>query len=242
MAIDPPGLDRPEVQIPEARRSRRRRAPPDTLQDDSSRHRIPLQTVSRLSLYRKVLAELHREGVDHVFSHRLAELAGVHPAQLRRDLSLFGSFGSVSRGYDVFTLSRTIARLLGTDRLQVVALVGLGNLGRTLLTYPGFEERGFHIGVVFDRDPEKVGRVHAGRRCHHVDEMETVLPEYGARLAILACGPSGLETLVDRLARCGVRGILNFVPRHVTPPPGVHVEDADISARLEKLSFLARDD
>lgn len=214
----------------------------DAREDGPSPRRVPLQTVTRLSLYRKILVELHHEGVEHVFSHRLAELVGVHPAQLRRDLSLFGSFGSVSRGYDVFSLSRTIGRLLGTDRVQVVALVGLGNLGRTLLTYRGFEERGFHFGVVFDRDPEKVGRVYAGRRCHPVEEMERVLPEYGARIAVLACGPVGLETVVERLARCGVRAILNFVPRHVAPPPGVHIEDVDISGKLEMLSFLARED
>lgn len=204
--------------------------------------RIPRQTVSRLSTYRKVLASLHEEGVESVFSHRLAELAGVQPAQLRRDLSLFGSFGSISRGYEVWSLSQTIGRLLGTDRLQVVALVGLGNLGRTLLTYRGFEERGFHLGVVFDRDPEKVGRVYAGRRCHAVDEMEKVLPEYGARIAVLACGPVGLEALVERLARCGIRSVLNFVPRRVPAPPGVHVEDVDLSGKLEMLSFLARDE
>jgi len=214
---------------------------PDSPESAPGGRRVPMQTVARLTLYRKILVDLQHDGVAHVFSHRLAELAGVHPAQLRRDLSLFGSFGSVTRGYDVFALSQTIGRLLGTDRLQVVALVGLGNLGRTLLTYRGFEERGFHFGVVFDRDPEKVGRVYAGRRCHHIDEMEKVLPDYGARLAVLACGPAGLENLVDRLARCGVRAILNFVPRHVTPPPGVHVEEVDLSGKLETLSFLARD-
>ncbi len=202
--------------------------------------RVPAQTVARLTVYRKVLAELHAEGVENVYSHRLADLAGVHPAQLRRDLAIFGSFGSISRGYEVYQLSLTIGRLLGTDRQQTVALVGLGNLGRTLLTYHGFEERGFHIGVVFDKDREKVGRVYAGRRCHPVEEIEAVLPEYGARIAILACGPAGVEAVVDRLARAGVKSILNFVPRRIPAPPGVHVEDIDISATLEMLSFLSK--
>jgi redox-sensing transcriptional repressor len=204
--------------------------------------RVPTQVVERLTVYRKVLAELHAEGIETVFSHRLAELAGVHPALLRRDLSVFGSFGSVSRGYEVFPLSLTIGRLLGTDRPQIVALIGLGNLGRTLLTYPGFEERGFRIGVAFDKDPAKVGRVYAGRRCHSVEEIPSVLPEYGARIAILACGPVGLEAVVERLARAGVRSILNFVPRRVQAPEGVHVEDVDISAKLEMLSFLGKEE
>ncbi len=210
-------------------------------EEDGSTTRVPTQTIQRLTVYRKVLAELHAEGVENVFSHRLAELAGVHPAQLRRDLSIFGSFGSISRGYEVHDLSLTIGHLLGTDRPQTVALVGLGNLGRTLLTYRGFEERGFRIGVVFDNDPEKVGRVYAGRRCHAVEEIEAVLPAYGARIAVLACGPVGVEDVVDRLAGAGVRSILNFVPRRVPAPDGVHVEDVDISAKLEMLSFLSRE-
>jgi len=203
--------------------------------------RVPRQTIERLTIYRKVLAALQAEGVETVFSHRLAALAGVHPAQLRRDLSIFGSFGSVSRGYEVHDLSLTIGRLLGTDRPQAVALVGLGNLGRTLLTYRGFEDRGFRIGVVFDNDPEKAGRVYAGRRCHAVEEIEAVLPSHGARIAVLACGPVGVEDVVDRLVRAGVRSILNFVPRRIVAPEGVHVEDVDISAKLEMLSFLSRE-
>ena len=209
---------------------------------EGKRKRVPLQTVERLSLYRKVLVELHEEGVADIFSHRLAALTGVTPAQLRRDLSIFGSFGSVVRGYEVFPLLVTIGKLLGTDRLQTVALIGLGNLGRTLLMYRGFEERGFHIGVVFDLDREKTDRVFAGRRCYRLDDLERVLAEYQVRIAILACGPVGLQALVDRLAAAGVRSLLNFVPKRVNPPPGVHVEDVDLSARLEKLSFLSRGD
>lgn len=208
--------------------------------DGDTRRKVPLQTVERLSIYRKLLVELHDDGVENVYSHQLAELVGVTPAQLRRDLAIFGAFGNISKGYPVYQLALTISRLLGTDRLQTVAMIGMGNLGRTLLTYRGFEERGFHIGVIFDLDREKVGRVFAGRRCYHVDELEAVLPEYKARIALLACRGTGLQKIVDRLGACGVRSILNFVPKHVVSPKGVFVEDVDISAKLEKLSFLVQ--
>ena len=119
--------------------------------------RISLQTVERMSLYRKVLEDLHRKGVANVYSHQLAEMVHVSPAQLRRDLASFGSFGNISKGYPVYQMILTISRLFGTDTLQNVALIGVGNLGRALLFYRGFEERGFHIAVVFDIDVEKVG-------------------------------------------------------------------------------------
>lgn len=207
---------------------------------DKAGKKISLQTVERLSLYRKVLEDLHREGVADVYSHQLAEMVQVSSAQLRRDLASFGSFGNISKGYPVYQMIRTISRLFGTDTLQNVVLVGLGNLGRALLSYRGFEERGFHISLVLDIDAEKVGRVFAGRRCYHLSELEKVLPDYDVTMAILACGPQNLQSLVVRLGKAGVKSILNFVPKQVQPPQGMYLESVDFSAKMEKLSFLNR--
>ena len=202
--------------------------------------KISIQTVERLSLYRKILEELHEEGIAHIYSHQLAELVGVTPAQLRRDLASFGSFGNISKGYNVYQMILTISRLLGTDRIQSAALIGMGNLGRAILSYRGFEERGFHIAVVFDMDTEKVGRVFAGRRCFHLNDLEKVLRDYQATIAILACGAQGLQNLIERLGKAGVRGILNFVPKKLQPAKGMYIEDIDIAAKMEKISFLLR--
>jgi redox-sensing transcriptional repressor len=201
--------------------------------------RVSLQTVERLSVYRKVLEELDRDEVEYIHSAQLATLVGVTPAQLRRDLASFGTFGNIARGYNVYEMSRTISRIMGTDTVQHMALVGVGDLGRALLSYRGFEERGFHIVTAFDVDRDKIGRVYAGRRCHNLDDLEVVVGESDVRIAVLASRAEGLQALVDRVAAAGVRGILNFVPKHINPPQGCFVEDIDITARLEKLSFLA---
>jgi redox-sensing transcriptional repressor len=200
---------------------------------------VSLQTVERLSAYRRVLEELDRDGVEFIHSQQLAAIVGVTPAQLRRDLASFGSFGNISRGYNVYQMGRTISRIMGTDTTQAVALVGVGDLGRALLSYRGFEERGFHIAATFDADHDKVGRVFAGRRCYGLDKLESVIAEHDVHMAVLASRPEGLQGLVDRIAATGVRAFLNFVPRHVTAPPDCFVEHIDISAKLEKLSFLA---
>ena len=202
--------------------------------------RVSVQTVERLSAYRRILEELDRDGVEYIHSQQLAGLVGVTPAQLRRDLASFGTFGNISRGYNVYQMGRTISRIMGTDATQSVALFGVGDLGRALLSYRGFEERGFHIAIAFDVDQDKVGRVFAGRRCHALEELDAVLPEYEVRMAVLASRPEGLQALVDRVAAAGVHAILNFVPKRVTPPEGCFIETTDISAKLEKLSFLAR--
>lgn len=203
---------------------------------------VSLQTVQRLSVYRKVLEELDHDGTEYVHSHQLAALVGVTPAQLRRDLASFGTFGNIARGYNVYEMSRTISRILGTDEAQNVALFGVGDLGRALLSYRGFEERGFHIAVAFDVDSAKVGRVFAGRRCYPVDQLEEVLREFDVHLAVLATRPEGLQTLVDRVCAAGVHGVLNFVPKRVTVPAGCHVEETDITSQLELLSFLSLSD
>ncbi len=207
---------------------------------DNTGKKISLQTVERLSVYRKVLEELHRNGVEYIYSHQLADLVHVSSAQLRRDLATFGSFGNISKGYPVYPMILTLSKLFGTDTLQNVALFGAGNLGRALLYYRGFEERGFRISVIFDVDPDKVGRVLAGRRCYHERELEKVLPEFGVTIAILACGPENLPALATRLGKAGVRGILNFVPRQLPDIKAVYTENIDISAKMEKLSFLNR--
>lgn len=202
--------------------------------------RVALQTVDRLSTYRRVLEDLHGQGVRDIYSHQLAEYVSVTPAQLRRDLSLFGSFGNISRGYNVQRLITVLSGLLGTSETQPVALVGVGNLGRTLLAYRGFIERGFSVELVFDSDPAKIGRVIAGRRCFDIGEAGTILAEHPVDIAILACQPQGLQAIVDRFAAAGVQSFLSFVPALIQVPPGVYVEMEDISAKLEKLSFLVK--
>ncbi len=202
--------------------------------------KISLQTIERMSLYRQVLEELHRAGWKSVYSHQLAKMVGVGAAQLRRDLASCGIFGNIAKGYPVYKMILTISRLFGTDYPQNVVLVGAGNLGQALLSYRSFEERGFHIAVIFDIDDSKAGKVFAGRRCYHISELETILPDFNVTIAILACGPQSLNELTERLRKVGVRSILNFVPMQIQASEGIHLENVNFSAKLEKLSFINR--
>ena len=201
---------------------------------------VSLHTIERLSVYRRMLEELSHDQVEYIHSHQLAALVGVTPAQLRRDLASFGSFGDIAKGYNVEEMGRTISWIIGTDKIRSVALFGLGDLGRALLSYRGFEERGFHISAVFDVEPSKIGRVFAGRRCYGLHDLEKVVAGFDVRIAVLACRPEGLQTVVDRAVEAGVRCFLNFVPKRLSPPADCFVEHVDISAKLEKLSFLSR--
>src|SRR5580765_8975145 len=123
----------------------------------SDRRRIPEATVARLPVYLRVLYELVADRVQNVSSERLAELAGVNAAKVRKDLSYLGSYGTRGVGYDVEYLLYQISRELGLTQDWPVAIVGLGNLGHALANYRGFMARGFRIVALFDADPAKVG-------------------------------------------------------------------------------------
>src|SRR5215831_2493568 len=113
---------------------------------------IPRKTVYRLSVYLRCLARLKDKNIQTVSSEALAKAAGVKSTQLRKDLTYFGQFGTRGLGYDVEQLSKMISDLLGTNSLQPVILVGVGNLGLALLLYKGFEQEGFEIIAAFDVD------------------------------------------------------------------------------------------
>src|SRR5580692_12601622 len=123
----------------------------------ASVQRIPDATVARLPLYLRSLLELEAASITTVSSERLAERAGVNAAQLRKDLSHLGSYGTRGVGYDVAYLLRQINRQLGLTEDRRVAIVGAGNLGHALASYAGFPSRGFHVVAAFDTDPAKIG-------------------------------------------------------------------------------------
>jgi len=200
---------------------------------------IPNKTLERLVIYRRLLSQLCDEGRSNVFSHQLARLAGNTPAQVRRDLMVIGAHGSPARGYSVRPLLGYVQDLLGARGVQKIVLVGMGNLGRAVLSYFGHQQSGLEIVSAFDTDEARVGRVIAGVRCLHIDQMEDDMRRSGATLGVVTVPMQQAQAVTDRLVAAGAKGILNFssAPLHV--PYGVAVDDVDIGLKLEKLAYFA---
>ena len=95
--------------------------------------RVSEPTVRRLSHYYRVLEEVAAEGRRMISSHLLAEREGITSAQVRKDLSSFGSFGRRGLGYHVEHLRQEIRALLGLDRRWRACVVGAGHIGAALL-------------------------------------------------------------------------------------------------------------
>jgi redox-sensing transcriptional repressor len=199
--------------------------------------RIPEATVARLPLYLRSLVELADAKTATVSSERLAELAGVNAAKVRKDLSYLGSYGTRGVGYDVEYLVYQIGRELGLTQDWPVAIIGFGNLGHALANYRGFTARGFRVVALFDADVTKVGEAVGGLRVRHIDDMGAVAAEGGIAIAIIATPAQVAQEVADRLVDAGVTSILNFAPTVIAVPDHVSLRKVDLSIELQILSF-----
>jgi redox-sensing transcriptional repressor len=199
--------------------------------------KIPEATVARLPLYYRALLEAGERQVTTISSERLAELAGVNAAKVRKDLSYLGSYGTRGVGYDVEYLLHEISRELGLTRDWPVAIVGIGNLGRALANYRGFGARGFRVVALVDADPGLVGRRVADLEVEPIDDLDRIVAERAIAIAILATPATAAQEVADRLVAAGVRSILNFAPALLTVPDGVSLRKVDLAIELQILSF-----
>lgn len=203
---------------------------------DRSRH-IPEATVARLPVYLRSLSELVQEKTATVSSERLAEMAGVNAAKVRKDLSYLGSYGTRGVGYDVEYLLFQMSRELGLTHDWPVAIIGAGNLGSALANYGGFTQRGFPVAALFDADVRKVGQVIHGVRVHHTDEIPTLAAELKIGIGVIATPAGAAQDVADKLVAAGVGSILNFAPTVIAVPDGVSLRKVDLALELQILSF-----
>lgn len=204
---------------------------------DRSRRRIPQATVERLPEYLRILTVLGDDGADHVSSDRLADLAGVNAAKVRKDLSYLGSYGTRGVGYNVAYLMYQIRRELGLHQDWPVVLVGAGNLGQALAGYGGFGQRGFPIAGIVDVDPDKVGTVIAGVRVRHLDDLPLIVRAREVAIGVVATPSAAAQDAADMLVQAGVTSILNFAPVVLSVPAGVSLRKVDLALELQVLSY-----
>jgi redox-sensing transcriptional repressor len=202
-----------------------------------AKSRIPEATVSRLPVYFRALMELSGDEVATVSSERLAELSGVNAAKLRKDLSYLGSYGTRGVGYDVGFLVEQVGRELGMTRDWPVVIVGLGNLGRALANYRGFDNRGFRVAALVDADPALVGERVGDLEVRHIDDLPAIAAEQELAVGIVATTAAAAQDVADRLVRAGVTAILNFAPVVLNVPEHVSLRKVDVSNELQILTF-----
>ena len=198
---------------------------------------IPGPAVYRISYYLRQLESLQQSARETVSSKQLGKALGFTDAQVRKDLTYFGQFGHPGVGYRVDELIHRLKKILGTDRVWPVILIGAGNLGRALMSYKGFLRKGFQLAAVFDADPAKIGRRFGELEIQSMEKLSDCVTATQVRMAIVAVTPDAAQGVVNMLAQAGIRGVLNFSPTNLNVPPNVFVQSVDLALQLEQLSF-----
>jgi redox-sensing transcriptional repressor len=201
---------------------------------------LPHKTVERLSQYRRALLLILSKEKTHVFSHEIAQMLHITPVQVRRDLMLIGYSGNLRKGYDIKELIELIGKIIDTEKGQKVAVVGLGNLGKAIISYFRGKRTKLTIVAAFDVNSEKIDRVYNGVPCYHVDLLSEIVKKENISVGIITVPAEQAPAIAETLVISGIKGILNFTPKPLNVSPYVYLEEYDMITSLEKVAFFAK--
>jgi redox-sensing transcriptional repressor len=199
--------------------------------------RIADSTVRRLSAYLRLLESSEARGLATISSEELASRGGTTSAQVRKDLSFFGSFGKRGLGYSVPELAGRLREILGLEKDWQVIIIGAGKIGAALAQYRGFRQRGFNILAAYDNNPEKIGKKVEGIPVRDIAQLERDIQRDSPDIVVLTVPSEEAQQVVDRVVKAGIKAILNFAPTQLQAPADVAVKTVNMAMELEGLSF-----
>ena len=199
--------------------------------------RIAESTVRRLSAYLRFLEDFEGRGLATISSDELARRGGTTSAQVRKDLSFFGSFGKRGLGYSVPELAGRLREILGLGKQWKIVIVGAGKIGAALVQYRGFKQRGFQVLAAYDKESSKIGKTLEGIPVRDVSHFERDVKKDPPDIAVLAVPSENAQAMVNRIVACGIKAILNFAPTQLQVPSDVTVKTVNMAMELEGLSF-----
>jgi redox-sensing transcriptional repressor len=200
--------------------------------------KIPAPTIERLARYSRPLEALLEDGTLVISSERLADLCGVNPALVRKDLAYFGEFGVRGVGYEVRDLLTEIKKILATDREWLLCIVGMGNLGRAVVENENFRRRGYRFVAAFDSDHKKVGEhLPCGLTIQPIERIKVLIPELGIEIGVITTPPNEAQRASDLIMDAGAKAIVNFAPIQLRAPECCVVENVDFTMNLENLAY-----
>ena len=200
-------------------------------------NRIPDIIIGRLPIYLRALQQLSEKGILTTSSQELGEIIGISAAQIRKDISQFGEFGKQGTGYSIPFLIERLRDILKVERVWEVVIVGMGDIGPALARYNGFANRGFHINMVFDNDPQKIGQKVGEYEVFDTATLAEKVKQNKIKIAMLTAPASSAQEITDLLVKAGIKAILNYAPISLNVPGGVRVQYIDPVTHLQRMTY-----
>ena len=199
--------------------------------------KIPDIIIGRLPVYLRALQRLADRGIQTTSSQELGEIVGISAAQIRKDISQFGEFGKQGTGYSIPFLIERLRYILKVNRVWEVVIVGMGDMGHALARYNGFGNRGFHISMVFDNDPKKIGQKVGDFEILDIAVMAERIKGHKIKVAMLTVPATAAQEMADQLVKAGIKAILNYAPTSLNVSGGVHVQYIDPATHLQRMTY-----
>ena len=213
---------------------------PNNTDNLSSEFPVPEVVIQRLPLYVRVLTQYSSAGEEVISSEQLGSRLQMTPAQIRKDLSYFGRFGKQGRGYDVAMLEHQLREILGLDRTWNAAVIGMGRLGRAVVSYPGFAPEGFKICAAFDTSNAIVGKTISGLHVQSISQLTESVKELDIKIGIVTVPIDHAQEVIDALVEAGIKSILNYAPLSPKVREGVMVRGIDPVLSLQSMTYYIR--
>lgn len=201
-------------------------------------NRISPAVIRRLPKYYRYLGELNKVGINKTSSRELSEMTGFSASQIRQDLNNFGGFGQQGYGYNVEDLKNQLGKILGLDKIYKTVIAGAGNLGQAIANYKGFQDAGFKVLALFDRNPRVIGLRIRDIEIKDVEQMESFIKENGVEIGIITVPKYSAQEIADIYVRSGIKGIWNFAPADIRVPDEIIVENVHLNESLFALSYF----
>lgn len=202
--------------------------------------KLPEKTIERLSQYRRTLLICLSKNKQHIFSHELAGMLHLTPVQVRRDIMLIGYSGTLRQGYEIRELIQLIGNIIDSEQGLKVAVIGLGNMGRAMISYFNGKRTKLTIVAAFDINPDKVNRVYAGVPCYHIDMLNKIIRNENIPIAIMTVPGEEAPRVTETLVLAGVKGLLNYTPTPVNVPNNIYLQEYDMITSLEKIAYFVK--
>ncbi|CCQ94596.1 Redox-sensing transcriptional repressor rex [[Clostridium] ultunense Esp] len=201
-------------------------------------NRVSITVIRRLPKYYRYLGDLLRKGINRISSQELSKMTGFTASQIRQDLNNFGGFGQQGYGYNVEELHDQLGKILGLDRVYNTVIAGAGNLGQAVANYKGFQDAGFKILALFDKNPKLIGLKIRDIEIRDVDELEKYIKENNVEIGIITTPKESAQDVADIYSRSGIKGIWNFAPADLRVDDEMIVENVHLNESLFTLSYF----